>query len=121
MDDLAMIKACAEAMGLRLLIAYPPGDMRHCGDGWNGLMFSASPHPCLFIDSGAYDPLHDDAQCFALVKKFRIYLDPDFNDQWQAVSEDTEALNADLNRAVVESVARMTLTPSSRPPDARRR
>ena len=115
MDDLAMVKACAEAMGLEIS-TLPDGEPARafCGKTPTGYIM-------LKNGKGAYNPLEDDAQCFALVKRFRIYLDPDFNDQWQAVSEDTEALNANLNRAVVESVARMTLTPSSRPPDARRR
>ena len=102
MDDLAMIKACAEAMGLEIA-TLPNGEPARafCGKTPTGYLM-------LKNGKGAYNPLESDEQCFALVKRFRIYLDPDFNDQWQAVSEDeTEAVNADLNRAIVECVAKL--------------
>ena len=112
MDELTMLKACADAMGLRLLRAYPRVDLRYSGDGWNGLMYSTSPHPCLFIDSGAYDPLHDDAQCFALVKKFHIIIDYFTNSagefsNWTARTErSNECASPSLNRAIVECIAK---------------
>jgi hypothetical protein len=74
----------------------------------------------LSVDEGArfeYDPLHDDAQCMALVKKFELLCDPQYNTHiwkvWCATAR-TESLdyvpptlNPNLNRAVVEYVATM--------------
>ena len=60
-----------------------------------------------------YDPLHDDAQAMALVKKF--LLDARFNDkreipEWivtPAYKPEPAAFNPDLNRAICECVAKM--------------
>ena len=79
MTDLEMTKLCAEAMG-------PSGR-----------------------DERTYDPLHDDAQAMALVKKFQI------NIAWYEVNmprptfEPTVYMwrKKDLNRAIVECVAKM--------------
>jgi hypothetical protein len=62
-----------------------------------------------------YDPLHDDAQAMALVKKFRI----DINSQgidgtWEIRRPITPVFygkgNKDLNRAICECVANMQAT-----------
>ncbi len=64
-----------------------------------------------------YDPLHDDAQCFALVKKFRLRIAPMIlctskgnSKTWMAEYCTDSALygyesGADLNRAICECVA----------------
>lgn len=113
MTDLEMTKLCAEAMSLTLLPAYRKGTILY-DEGqhdWNGLMYSRDGNH-LFIQSGAYDPLHDDAQAMALVKKFDLNLQPD-HEGW-CVSDYTgdkvETRNADLNRAIVECVAKLTRT-----------
>ena len=60
-----------------------------------------------------YDPLHDDAQAMALVKRFCMTIDrPDDDGDWGATvwrSEDDPvcACRKDLNRAIVECVAKM--------------
>jgi hypothetical protein len=64
-----------------------------------------------------YDPLHDDAQAMALVKKLLLNIKcyPDFvyEHKWivtctQLMSEDNEAyVKPSLNRAIVECVAKM--------------
>ena len=80
MTDLEMTELCAEAMGVPLMGSNVPL--------WN--------------------PLHDDAQAMALVKKFA--LDIVCAGQWQVSRSrrgDTTAVNADLNRAIVECVAKM--------------
>lgn len=90
MDDLEITKLCAEAMGLT---------------SWQAL-------------EGRYDPLHDDAQAMALVKKFRLEI------RQQATGTDEHpgaplwgisgclygwknAEDENLNRAICECVARM--------------
>lgn len=103
MTDLEMTKLCAVEMGLRLLPAYPPFHVLANGRDWNGLMLS-SDGKYLFIESGAYDPLTDDAQAMALVKKLGISVrktDPDMWDAWIPL-QPADGSNANLNRAIVE-------------------
>lgn len=65
-----------------------------------------------------YNPLHDDAQAMALVKKFglRIVEAPEGGGaevwevvkwDWRSNEDEVCAENVDLNRAIVECVARM--------------
>lgn len=61
----------------------------------------------------SYDPLQDDEQAMALVKKFRIHINP-WAQGWEASIAPPEAqnclshaTNADLNRAICECVAKM--------------
>jgi len=61
-----------------------------------------------------YNPLHDDAQAMALVKKFNIRLQEplergqeSFWTVWIYGTGGSKAKNADLNRAIVECVAKM--------------
>ena len=79
MTDLEMTRLCAEAM-----------------PEW---------HP----DSA--DPLHDDAQAMALVKKFHLYIDGLLTHDWTVAltrgAFSYEALHKDLNRAIVEVIAKM--------------
>ena len=87
MADLEMTKLCAEAI-----------DEPYIG-------FDAKGHK-VYCE---YDPLHDDAQAMALVKKFQI------NIAWYEVNmprptfEPTVYMwrKKDLNRAIVECVAKM--------------
>lgn len=104
MDDLEVTKRCAEKMGLDI-------------DGWTwkGDYLKGNRYQ-------RYDPLHDDAQAMALVKKFDILLfKPD--GKWQAVpaaewnkghpgmyvcdQRMTWGESADLNRAICECVANL--------------
>lgn len=91
MTDLQMTKLCAEAMG------YPKLD-----------------DDCEYYDSEgslrSYHPLADDAQAMALVKQLRLSIDgAEKSGEWSAREwkSGTFALDIDLNRAVVECVARM--------------
>jgi len=62
-----------------------------------------------------YDPLHDDAQAMALVKKFELDIEAPragINAEWEVYRYDNLApnnchSNADLNRAICETVAKM--------------
>ena len=103
MTDLEMIKRCAKKFGFE-----PYEDQSQwkleapaiaCKLGtWSG--------ECI-----VYNPLTDDAQAMALVKKFEINIGPDVKDVfgWTASDYDGsgEVFNTDLNRAIVECVARM--------------
>ena len=57
-----------------------------------------------------FDPLHDDAQAMALVKKFgiEIHSRTDRNGWYAGINEEDEMTpHADLNRAICECVAKM--------------
>ena len=97
MTDLEITRLCAEAMKYSNL-----------SDHLGGL-------PVFTSETGVYDPLHDDAQAMALVKKFHIHLDKtlrtpdDPKGLWIASNTDkwTSEPTADLNRAICECVARV--------------
>ena len=93
MTDLEMTRLCAEAMGYK-------GE--GISDHWGGFPIFAS-------EVGPYDPIHDDAQAMALLKKFALTITPD--DGGYLVYPDDESYfvenSRDLNRAIVECVAKM--------------
>ena len=99
MTDLEMMKLCADAMGLNVS---PWGENNLEYRTWHG---PDGNHPTLHI----YNPLHDDAQAMALVKK--IGLDIVRIDTFWTVGQgytlDVGVDNADLNRAICECVAKM--------------
>ena len=115
MTDLEITKLCAEAMGLRQVwqptYCLSPSAIGILRDGISKETYERERD--LAYDS--YDPLHDDAQAMALVKKFHLQVDKTLrtpNDpygQWivsktdKFVSEPT----SDLNRAICECVAKM--------------
>lgn len=94
MTDLEMTKLCAKAMGLKL-------------DADGDYISWGSPVK--------YDPLHDDAQAMALVKHFRLDIsgdvrpEPESEPIWVVASPNLfpDADGEDLNRAIVECVAKM--------------
>ena len=100
-SDLEIIELCAEAMGLDTKIAVPTDSKIAAGVGGR--------------DCYGYNPLHDDAQAMALVKKFHIQLTKtlrtpkDIFGKWIAVKTDRfmSEPTADLNRAICECVAKM--------------
>lgn len=120
LNNFEMTKLCAEAMGLKLLPANPH-TVEHGGIHYHGLMMSVSEQ-CLFIQSGAYNPLADDAQAMALVKKHGLTLDPRDDVPpfafWRAAvvpldgnwEKQIYAEGADLNRVIVECVAKLQAT-----------
>lgn len=88
MTDLEMTRLCADAMGL---IGSPGG---------YGLIGFMENHP--------YRPLTDDAQCMALVKKFMLAIGNNADLTFVVYGKDfAESENPDLNRAIVECVAKM--------------
>jgi hypothetical protein len=91
MDDLTATRLCAEAMGLReeaMLLAAFATDTTV---GWKP----------------KYDPLHDDAQAMALVKRFSPDIEAPYIGQpnWMVVHENGGGCDPDLNRAIVMCVA----------------
>jgi hypothetical protein len=103
MTDLEMTKLCAKAMGYRNIECSPiarldidPGKVSVSKTG-------TSP-------SEQYDPLNDDAQAMALLKRFNLDIsrcdDGDFMVSWgEKLGSYTRSDN--LNRAIVEAVAKM--------------
>ncbi len=104
MTDLEMTKLCAEAMGYRICI--------HAGFTSRIGVYAAADGDFL----KEYDPLTNDAQAMALVKKFRLRVEPGHlnKDRWlvskgETIGDITQSLvdSLDLNRAIAECVARM--------------
>jgi hypothetical protein len=103
MTDLEMTKRCAEAIG-----AGPEAS--------HGKVAIYEKNDDGSLTQHDFNPLHDDAQAMALVKRF------DLNvwrgaDTWRVIGGPTgdegDTWGADLNRAIVECVAKMQ---SQKPP-----
>jgi len=104
MTDLEITRLCAEAMGYTYRI-------QNRNDHYSEAVYITQHGDDCF----RYNPLHDDAQAMALVKKFQM--DVDFcTNQWRAswynvrgkeCTRWKQAVNNDLNRAICECVAKM--------------
>ena len=96
MTDLEMTKKCAEADRSLAANLY--------------LQFLAEPESAPASWHEPYDPLHDDAQAMALVKKFGLGI-LHTPKGWYAQVDPREAIrneaSPDLNRAIVECVAKL--------------
>ena len=108
MTDLEMTRLCAEAMGLTVKYRKTIHN-KVSGGGYvlDSLEFYANHRFWL-----TYDPLQDDAQAMALVKKFDLQigsypLRPDKWCVWPPVGRTGRAFSEDLNRAIVECMAKM--------------
>lgn len=86
MTDLEITKLCAEAMG------YDKTD----------------PLGVALV----YDPLHDDAQAMAMVKKFKLDCFENLDEEGWIVDagDGVHTKHIDLNRAICECVAKMQVT-----------
>jgi len=97
MKDFEINRCCAEAMKLDPAV--------HAGISDNAWVSVEIQINGVWMP---YDPLHDDAQAMALVKKFwlTIYGDPA---EWYVESFDdsVSASGSDLNRAICKCVAKM--------------
>jgi hypothetical protein len=120
MTDLEMTKLCAEAMGWQYL-----GDIGTDHENSNGRPYCLSGGKdwwkspegetvCNHCYGRVPDPLHDDAQAMALVKKFGICLEPPMLPTmdwlaWKPLGSESDRSSnyKDLNRAIVECVAKM--------------
>ena len=98
MNDLEITRLCAEAMGFSPLIAIATD--------------KSTVIENLAIGQYWYCPLHNDAQAMALVKKLKLSIESYEEEGADCyVYSDTDprvqAFNIDLNRAIVECVAKM--------------
>ena len=97
MTDLEITRLCAEAIGYTKWGAHH-GDM-----------------PGFTKETGIYNPLHDDAQAMALVKKLRLRIgavlvskgDEPGQDWMVEKNNNAFSTGPDLNRAICECVAKM--------------
>lgn len=95
MTDLEAVRRCAEAMGYTKISAH------HIG------------LPLFTSETGIYDPLTDDQQAMALVKRFDVAIRRTSLDQTGGVQQEWAAaipfnravIAPDLNRAIVFAVA----------------
>lgn len=104
MSDLEMAILCAEAMGLRPYVE-------------NGAVQRASDHSIYVVNEhrecgySVYNPLSNDSQAMALLKKFKMHVTP----MWLAMGDERFVgwnvgngdghEDMDLNRAICEAVA----------------
>ena len=107
MTDLEMTRLCAEAMGL---IHEVVSDSAY---------EDPTEYQWVSIPDGTYKPLEDDAQAMALVKKIFLDIVTRWNGEglayWRVqgtVSGWEITKNKDLNRAIVECVAKMRASQS---------
>mgnify|MGYP001608140758 FL=1 len=114
MTDLELTRLCAEAMG------YEDVHIAHGCMGTAYVKFGGRS----ITHMGEFRPLHDDAQMAALVKQCRLDVDAPLNDggYWSVRRRETRtngdpftSLDKDLNRAVVECVAKMWKRVKSEP------
>ena len=83
MSDLEITKLCAATMGVDFSKGFGTITCKECGE--IGI---------------PYDPLHDDAQAMALFRSFRLW-------EWIRDGSLNIGSEADLNRAICETVAKM--------------
>lgn len=101
LSDLEITLACARAMGLQVR------ELPLCGDGQSRVIVQ-------LVEGGVYDPLRDDGQMVALVKKLALYCCPlIFGGEHEGWHVETQleispqsVSNPTLNRAVCICVAR---------------
>lgn len=92
MTDLELTKKCAEAMGYEVL-GFEGNSIHHYWRLGPGFMTD-------------YDPLNNDAQAMALVKRFNLNMSSCAGQPWSVWPNAlAETVHADLNRAIVECVA----------------
>ena len=124
MTDLEMTVKCAEAMGWKHLgavgITPPARDASDqsglwCLSGGNDWWINPEGHSVCGPCSGIPDPLNNDADAMALVKKCELELYKRRTGWRVTTDEDNGSLIIDpnLNRAIVECVAKVTARTSS--------
>ena len=110
MTDLEITKLCAEAMGHEYIYVGPEICIRTDGE-----RDARTKTPMYRM---VYQPLYDDAQCFALVKKFQVVIEREmrntrefavtvFPSRGFGASVSSVRNSTDLNRAICECVAHM--------------
>ena len=96
MTDLELIEACAKALGFQVKVAGPTAVV---DEQWIEVYDGSR--------NRYYDPLTEDAQAMALVKRFGLHITrgPTL---WVVDHPGYISGNENLNRAIVECVARLT-------------
>ena len=97
MTDLEITALCAEAMGI---------NYHGQNQAWKNSEFDG------MLVTYEYDPLHHDAQAMALVRRFKLFVEPPVRGisyGWECFPQgDTEPRGTgELNRAICECVAKM--------------
>jgi hypothetical protein len=102
--DMGLLRLCAEAMGWTVRAQGTYFIAIDVGRDASYIIGNANA-PALLV----YDPLHDDAQAMALVKRFRLSIGTEARGWYLCLPgyPHEETNNADLNRAIVECVAKM--------------
>jgi len=109
MTDLDMTRLCAEAMGYITETSWGPVCQVRCEVGVGIARFQ---NTTAGYWTQNYDPLHDDAQAMALVKRLKLHLCPSIHgwDVWPTDDDPDSTFNADgpdVNRCICECVAKM--------------
>ena len=97
MNDMEMTKLCAAALGFKIVYTVQ-SDLPLCIESAKG--------------AGVFDPLKFDADAMALVKHFKLPMRFEY-ERWEVANQWGE--HADLNRAIVEAVAKMHHRSSAAP------
>lgn len=100
MTDLEMTKLCAEAVEPKWTGVGSSNIWRYVS-GWS----QGDRREERYVRS-TYDPLHDDAQAMALVKKLRLTVGA-WPESFHVIGKGADTWNDDLNRAIVECVVKM--------------
>ena len=105
MTDLEITRLCAEAMGVKFKILRAISNSE-CFNEDSLLLTEGHPYP------HAYNPLHDDAQAMALVKKMKLDVNVyPLTGGWEVSGNLGNAIlpivDSNLNRAICECVAKM--------------
>lgn len=105
LDDIELVRKCAEAMGIEV------GDVPNVlGKLTYASGIEAGPYRGI-TQYLAYDPLHDDAQAMALVRRFGLSIQPPRLDPagWHVWAANRIAkVHKNLNRAICLSVAQLS-------------
>ena len=107
MTDIELTRLTAEAMGIPFRELNVLGSTFIVADTDEGNLIYLHGHGACSV----YNPLKDDAQAMALVKKFELRCRTYIKREWQVWAPDqaetTDASNGDLNRAICECLAKM--------------
>ncbi len=87
MTDLEITRKCAEAMGYKVGTAE---EMGADDDEEEGLIFGVDDISTVMRVGTPYNPLHDDAQCFAMLVKFKLSVC--YNGGWCCVKNDDKGM-----------------------------
>lgn len=100
MNDKEIIKLCAEAMKLNIVGLDSNGRATKILEKTQEFVFLGNPF-------AIYDPLDEDEQAMALIKKFSPRIERRSDGPWVVWNWQSAAHSESLNRAICEFVAKM--------------